>query len=91
MYINLSYDVTVIQWKTSCHENHMTTRVITLLHEHVMSLSTSVSTMHFIKIMLILKAIKSFLKGHMINRILHSWSFHMKFKKLATACFINFI
>ena len=23
------------------------------------------------------------LKGHMINRILHSWSFHMKFIKLA--------
>ena len=27
----------------------------------------------------------------MINRILHSWSFHMKFMKLAEARFINFI
>ena len=27
---NLSYDVAVIQWLTSCHKNHMTTRYITL-------------------------------------------------------------
>ena len=30
------------------------------------------------------------LKGHMINRILHSWSFHMKFIKLAKGSFDKF-
>ena len=29
-----------------------------------------------IELMFILKAITSRLKGHLINRILHSWSFH---------------
>ena len=33
----------------------------------------------------------SFLKGYMINRILHMWLFHLKFMKLAKICFINFI
>ena len=56
-----------------------------------MSLTTSVSTMHFlIEIKLILKAIKSSLKGHMINKILHSWSFYMKFMKLAKGSFHKF-
>ena len=42
--------------------------------------------------MFILKAIKSHLKGlYMINRILHSWSLHMKFMKLIEGFFINFI
>ena len=36
-----------------------------------------------IEIMFILKTIKSHFEIHMINRILHSWSFHMKFMKLA--------
>ena len=30
---------------------------------------------------IILKVINPFLKGHMINRILHSWSFHRNFMK----------
>ena len=29
-------------------------------------------------------------KGRMINRILHSWSFHMKFMKLAEGSFHKF-
>ena len=59
-----SYDVTVIQRLTSCHNNRMTTRVITLLRAHVMPLTTSVSLMHFrVEIMLTLKAIKSNFKG----------------------------
>ena len=40
--------------------------------------------------MVILKEIKSHLKGHMIKRILHSWSFHMKFMKLAESSFHKF-
>ena len=44
----LSYDVAVIQWITSCHKSGMTTRVITLWRVHVMSFTTSVSTMHFL-------------------------------------------
>ena len=34
-------DVAVFQWITSCHKNHMTTRVLTLLREYVTSLTTS--------------------------------------------------
>ena len=60
----LSYDVAVIQWIMSCHKNRMTTRVITLWRVDVKSLTTSVSTMHFlIKILSILKAIKYTFKG----------------------------
>ena len=44
----------------------------------------------FIEILFILKAIKSHFKGHMINRILHSWSFHMKFMKLTDGSFHKF-
>ena len=29
-------------------------------------------------------------KSHMINRILHSWSFHMKFMKFAEGSFYKF-
>ena len=43
--LSLSYDAAVLQWITSCHKNHMTTRVITLLREYVTSLMTSVTTM----------------------------------------------
>ena len=54
------YDVSVIQWKTSCNKNRMTTRVITLWRKRVASLTTSVSTMRFLlEILPILKAIKS--------------------------------
>ena len=87
----LSYDVAVIQWIMSCHKNCMTTRVITLWRVCVTSLTTSVSTVCFhIELMSILKAIKSRFKGHLINRILHSWSFHMKFMKLAEGSFHKF-
>ena len=41
----LSNDVVVLQWITSCHTSVMNTRVITLLREYVMSLTTSVTTM----------------------------------------------
>ena len=58
--IVLSHDVAEIQWITSCHKNRMPTRVLTLWRVHVTSLTTSVSTMHFlIEIMFVLNAIKS--------------------------------
>ena len=61
-------------------KNRMTARVLTFWHVDVTSLPTCVSTMRILaEIMFISKAIKSHLKGHMINRILHSLSFHMKF------------
>ena len=88
---NLSHDVAVIQWITSCLKYPMTTHVITRLRERVTSLTTSVSIMHFlIEIIYILKAIKFHFKGHMISRILHSRSFHMKFMKLAEGSFHKF-
>ena len=43
-----------------------------------------------IEIMFIVKAIKFQFKGHMINRILYSWSFHMKLMKLAEGAFHKF-
>ena len=90
-YTLLSYNVAVTQWIKSCYKNRMTTCVITLWCVDVTSLTTSVSAMPFLaEIMLILWAIKSHLKGHMINRILHSWSFHMKFMKLAEDLFHKF-
>ena len=46
--IYLSYNVAVIQWKTSCHKNRITTRVITLWRVLVTLLSMSVSTMCFL-------------------------------------------
>ena len=56
--------------------------VIALWREHVTLLTTS--TTRFLKeIMFFFKTINPILKGHMTNRILHSWSFHMKFMKLA--------
>ena len=73
-YHTLSYGVAVNQWITSRHGNRMITRVITLWRERVTSLTNCVSTMCFLVIIVfILKAIK---KSHMINRILHSLSFH---------------
>ena len=88
----LSNDVAVIQWITPCHENRMSTRVITLWRVDVTSLTTSVSTMRFLtgKCSLIFKAINPILKDHMFNRILHPWSFHMKFMKLAEGSFHKF-
>ena len=53
----LSYDVIVIQGKTSCHKNRMTIRV------QVTLLTTSVSAMRFLtEIMFSLNAIKSHFK-----------------------------
>ena len=72
----LSYDVAVFQWITSCNKSVMTT----FLREYVTSLTTSVTTMLIFIVGNIstVKAIKSYLKSHMIKQILHSWSFHMK-------------
>ena len=44
-YCRISYDVAVFLWIMSCHKNRMTTLVITL---YVTSLTTSLSTMHFL-------------------------------------------
>ena len=57
-------------------------------HLFLFQKQTSTSAMRFlIEIMFILKAIK---KGHMKNRLLHSWSFHMKFMKLVKDSFHKF-
>ena len=84
------YDLTVIQWIMLCHKNRVTTRVITVWCLHVTSLTTSVSMRFLTEILLTSKAIKFHLKDPMINRILHSWSFHMKFMKLAKNWFHKF-
>ena len=66
----------------------MNTRVLTLLRKYVKSLTTSVTIIKFfIENMPVLKAIKSLFKTHMIKRIVHSWSFHMKFIKHAEGSF----
>ena len=58
----------------------MTICVLTLLREHVTSLTTSVTTMLiFIENIFTLKVIKSYFRSHMIKQILHLWSFYMKF------------
>ena len=55
---SFSYDVAVIQWITSSHKNGMAKRVITLWRVHITSLTTPVSTMHFLfEIMFILKVV----------------------------------
>ena len=88
LMVHLSYDIAVIQWMTSYHKNRMTTRVITLLRIYVILLTTSLSITHFhAEIMFILKTIKSHFKGSYENRILQSYSFHMKFMKLAKCSF----
>ena len=38
----------------------------------------------------LVKAIITYFRSHMIKRILHSWSFHMKFIKLAEGSFNKF-
>ena len=91
VFTYLSNDVAVIQWMRSCHKNHITTRVITLLRVDVRSLIMSVSTMRFlVEIKFALNAKNPLFKGHMINRISHSWSFYMKFMKLAEGSFHKF-
>ena len=87
IYFDLAHDFSVIRFITSCHKNCMTTR----WRVYVTSLTTFMSAMRFlIEIMFTLKAINLILKGHMINRILHSLSFHMKFVKLAKGSFLTF-
>ena len=78
---NFIINVAIFQWIASCHKNHMTTRVLALLQENNIIFIENMSTS---------KAIKSYFKGHMIKRILHSWSFHMKFIKLAKGSFNKF-
>ena len=89
-YFILSYDVAIIQWITSCHKNRMTTRYITLGYWRVTHDAVGDNIMFSIEIISTFKAIKPHLKGHMINRILHSWLFHMKFMKLAEGSFHKF-
>ena len=63
-YKALSYDVTVFQWIILGHKNRMTTRVITLWHIDVTSLTMSVLATHFLfEKLSILKAIKSNFEG----------------------------
>ena len=70
----------------------MATHVLTLLREHVTSLTTSVTTMLiFSENTSTLKAIKSYFRSHMIKQILHLWIFHMKFIKPAEGLLNNFI
>ena len=85
--LHLSYDVTVIQWIKSCHKNCMTTRVITLLALRCNVIdNVSVNNGFLIEIMIILKVIKSPLKGSYdkqnLTLVVISYemtrSFHMK-------------
>ena len=74
----LSYDVSIIQWITSCHKNRMTTRVITLWRFYVTRWTTLVSTLSFLtEIMLILKAIKP--QARFINFIWNDHEFKFLF------------
>ena len=80
----------VFQWITSCYKSRMTTKIVcnnTLAGIRSSSLMPSVTTL-FIENMSTSKAMKSCFKSHMIKRILHSCSFHMKSIK---ARLINFI
>ena len=83
--------VAVVQWITSRRKNRMTIRVIAFSVALVPNVIDNIRANNacLIEIMFILKAIKS-QKGHMINRILHSWSFHMKFMKRAFGEFHKF-
>ena len=59
----LSYGVAVIQWITSCYNNCMTTRYITLWREQVTSWRRQCQPCIFVEQLSALKAIKSNLKG----------------------------
>ena len=48
LYHHLLYDIAVIQWITLCHKDRMTTCVIPLWPEWAMSLTTFMSTVHFL-------------------------------------------
>ena len=60
----ISYEVVLNLRIKSCYKNRMITRVITLLHVYVTSLTTSMSTTHFLtEIVFITKAIKFHFNG----------------------------
>ena len=82
----LLYDVAVIQWITSCHKN--CNRALT--KRNVIDKSTCQQYVP-IEIMFILKVIKSRFEGSVmyVNRILHSWQFHIKFINSPKARSIN--
>ena len=87
---NTCLSFAVIQSIASCHK-YMTTHYLTPFAGPCNVLMTSVTTMQFlIEIMSTSMVIKSYLNGHMINRILHKWSFHMKFIKLTKGSFNKF-
>ena len=70
----------------------MTTRYITLLAETSHAITISVTTAQiFVQIYKRWRRSNCILKGHIKIKILHSWSFHMKFTKLAKSRCIKFI
>ena len=83
--ISFFYNMTSLfsQWITSSINNALTACYITFWVRTSNVMTTHDKNAFFIETLSILKAIKSFLIGNMINRILHEWSFHTKFIKLA--------
>ena len=68
----------------SFHKNRMTTCNNTLVQRHNIIDNDRVNNEFLCQNNVRLKALKSHFKGpYVINRILHSWSFHMKIMKLA--------
>ena len=85
--ITSSYDALVIQWVIKLYDHTCNN---TLARTRNATDNVPVSTMCFpVEIMFFLKAKKkqNILKCHMINRILLSWSFQMKFMKVAESSF----
>ena len=76
----LSYDVAVIPY--TC--NNTLARSCNITDDVCVN-----NTFPYWKIF-ILKAIKSHFKCHMINRIIHSWSFYIKFMKHSEGLFRKF-
>ena len=81
----------------SAGTSNIMTTYVTTMHFLLKSLSTLKAKKKSVersydkqKSLSTLKAKKSLLKGCMINRTLHSWSFHMKFIKLAEGSFDKF-
>ena len=76
----------------SCHviNNVMTTNYITLSAGTSNVMGISLTTMQIFRNKQTLKAVKSHLKGYMINRILHLGSFHIKYIKLVKGLFNKF-
>ena len=88
--IYIYHIMSLLQWITSYHNNHTTTRVITHWRVYVTPLTTSMSAMCFIiEIMFSSNAIKSHFNGPFDKQNLTlSLSSHMKFMKLAEGSFI---